>query len=128
MITASRRASATIAFFTPRRLAIADASPARTKPGRLWIRGKGGKKLPTCRAKAVIMAASQQLICLVITMGKTSPTFKQRDLTRAYRAVEAAGGHVARIEIANGKIILVPAGSGESPAASGKSPEDKIKL
>jgi len=48
-------------------------------------------------------------------MGKTSPTFKQRDLTRAYRAVGAAGGHVARIEIdKGGKIILVPAQTGET--------------
>jgi hypothetical protein len=66
------------------------------------------------------MAVSQQLICLVITMGKTSPTFKQRDLMRAYRAVGAAGGHVARIEIdKGGKIILVPAQTGQVIKAAG---------
>jgi hypothetical protein len=65
---------------------------------------------------------------MVITMGKTSPTFKQRDLTRAYRAVEAAGGQVARIEIDKDKIILVPARAGESDQASGASIDDKIKL
>jgi hypothetical protein len=54
-------------------------------------------------------------------MRKTSPPFRQRDLTRAYRAIEAAGGHVARVEIdKGGKIILVPTRVDERAAASGK--------
>jgi hypothetical protein len=83
--------------------------------------------LATYRPKVWPAVQSQELICMVITVGKTSPNFRQRDLTRAYRAVEAAGGHVARIEIDKGKIILVPARAGESDQASGES-DDKIKL
>lgn len=63
-------------------------------------------------------------------MGKNASTFKQRDLTRAYRAVEAAGGHVARIEIQGSKVTLIPgnpARAGESDQASGE-PDDKIAL
>jgi hypothetical protein len=63
-------------------------------------------------------------------MGKTSPTFKQRDLTRAYRAVEAADGQVARIEIQGSKVTLIPGNperAGESDQASG-DPDDKIAL
>ncbi len=84
--------------------------------------------LATCRAKARPAAASQQLRRMVITMGKTSPTFKQRDLTRAYRAVEAAGGQVARIEIDKDKIILVPARAGDSDHVTAGSLDDKIAL
>lgn len=88
------------------------------------------KGLATYRANARPTAASQQLHCMVITMGRTSPPFRQRDLTRAYRAVEAAGGRVDRIEIDNGKIVLVPVRDGESSQANGELPtgDDKIAL
>jgi hypothetical protein len=63
---------------------------------------------------------SQQLICLVITMGKGSPNFRQRDMTRAVKAIEAAGGHVARVEITQNKVVLIPGkgAQGASPIAN----------
>jgi hypothetical protein len=65
-------------------------------------------RFTTCRVMVVLTAESQQLICLVITMGKTSPNFRQRDMTRAVKALEAAGGHVERVEITQNKVILIP--------------------
>jgi hypothetical protein len=46
----------------------------------------------------------------------------------AYRAVEAAGGQVARIEIDKDKIILVPARAGDSDHVTAGSLDDKIAL
>jgi hypothetical protein len=41
-------------------------------------------------------------------MARAQLTFRQGDVTRAIRAVEAAGAHVGRIEIdKDGKIVIV---------------------
>jgi hypothetical protein len=43
-------------------------------------------------------------------MARAPATFKQQDLTRAFRAAQAAGVKVARIEIdRDGKIVIVTA-------------------
>jgi hypothetical protein len=43
-------------------------------------------------------------------MARAPVTFKQQDLTRAFRAAQAAGVKVARIEIdRDGKIVIVTA-------------------
>ena len=42
-------------------------------------------------------------------MSRGPATFRQADVTRAIRAAEAAGKHVARIEIECGKIVVVTA-------------------
>jgi hypothetical protein len=39
--------------------------------------------------------------------------FRQRDLTRAVKAVEDAGVGVARVEIERGKIVIIPGKPGE---------------
>lgn len=45
-------------------------------------------------------------------MANTRATFKQADLTRAYKGVTAAGVEVERVEIdPEGKIIIIPRGS-----------------
>jgi hypothetical protein len=48
------------------------------------------------------------------------PPFRKRDLTRAIRAVEAAGLTVGRVEVSkDGKLTLIPAGQqGEANRAS----------
>ena len=50
-------------------------------------------------------------------MSKGKQAFRRRDLTRAIKAVEAAGKEVARAEIdsVTGRIVLVIAMSGASP-------------
>jgi hypothetical protein len=44
-------------------------------------------------------------------MARAPPTFRQQDVTKAVKAVTAAGVHIARIEIAkDGRIVIITAG------------------
>ena len=53
-------------------------------------------------------------------MARAPSTFRQQDVTRAVKAVTAAGVHIARIEIDKaGKIVIITAGSDQP----GKSTE-----
>jgi hypothetical protein len=54
-------------------------------------------------------------------MARAPSTFRQQDVTRAVKAVSAAGVHIARIEIdKSGKIVIITA---DEPAALGKITE-----
>jgi hypothetical protein len=55
-------------------------------------------------------------------MGKTSPNFRQRDMTRAVKAIEAAGGHVERVEITQNKVILIPGKGAQGDPSIGNEP------
>jgi hypothetical protein len=45
-------------------------------------------------------------------MARASSTFRQQDVTKAVRAVAAAGVHIARVEIDRaGKIVIIAAGA-----------------
>ena len=47
-------------------------------------------------------------------MSRAPSTFRQQDVTRAVKAVAAAGVHIARIEIDKaGKIVIIPTGPNE---------------
>ncbi len=49
-------------------------------------------------------------------MARAPLTFRQQDVTRAVKAVAAAGVHIARIEIDKaGKIVIITAGVTEQP-------------
>jgi hypothetical protein len=50
-------------------------------------------------------------------MSRGPQTFRQRDVTKAVKAVVAAGVEVVRVEVDKaGKIIVVTAGSGDNQA------------
>ena len=52
-------------------------------------------------------------------MSRAPSTFRQQDVTRAVKAVAAAGVHIARIEIDKaGKIVIITAGGRLSRARS----------
>lgn len=49
-------------------------------------------------------------------MTRAPSTFRQQDVTRAVKAVAAAGVGIARIEIDKaGKIVIIPAGATDQP-------------
>jgi len=50
------------------------------------------------------------------SMARAPSTFRQQDVTRAVKAVTAAGVHIARIEIdKSGKIVIVTADPTDQP-------------
>ena len=52
-------------------------------------------------------------------MARTPSTFRQQDVTRAVKAVTAAGVHIARIEIDKaGKIVIIAADANGQPGES----------
>jgi hypothetical protein len=63
-------------------------------------------------------------------MARVPLTFRQRDVTAAIKAVEAAGHTVARVEIGEGKIIVVlapPLGNETAPEPEQKpNPWDEV--
>jgi hypothetical protein len=64
-----------------------------------------------------------------MTMARGPSTFRQRDLTRALRAVGAAGREVLRVEIdRNGRILLVMSDPEPTDADSKQSDSNPIVL
>ena len=57
-------------------------------------------------------------------MARTPPIVKKRDLRNAVEAVVAAGIHVARVEIIDGKITVIAAP--EAEAAPTATPESQL--
>jgi hypothetical protein len=59
-------------------------------------------------------------------MSRGPSTFKQRDLTAAIKAAKAAGATVARVEIENGKLVVIMGQPGEIQA--GGAPDLKGEI
>jgi hypothetical protein len=52
-------------------------------------------------------------------MARAPSTFRQQDVTRAVKAVAAAGVHIARVEIDKaGKIVIITASASDQPTES----------
>ena len=57
-------------------------------------------------------------------MARSPSTFRQLDVTRAVKAVAAAGVHISRIEIDKaGKIVIIPAGETDQPGETTEANE-----
>jgi hypothetical protein len=57
-------------------------------------------------------------------MARAPSTFRQQDVTRAVKAVTAAGVHIARIEIDKaGKIVIIAADANGQPGESTEANE-----
>jgi hypothetical protein len=57
-------------------------------------------------------------------MARAPSTFRQQDVTRAVKAVSAAGVHIARIEIdKSGKIVIITADTPDQPGKIGEANE-----
>jgi hypothetical protein len=62
--------------------------------------------------------------CLGVAMARAPSTFRQQDVTRAVKAVTAAGVHIARIEIdKSGKIVIVTADPTDQPGETTEANE-----
>lgn len=60
-------------------------------------------------------------------MSRNPSTFKQADVTKAVKAVAAAGVEVARVEIDKaGKIVIVAGKSGEANGGESANPWDTV--
>jgi hypothetical protein len=60
-------------------------------------------------------------------MSRAASAFRQSDVTKAVRAVEAAGVGVARVEIdKDGRIIITPGKPSDAPAPASGNEWDKI--
>jgi len=53
-------------------------------------------------------------------MSRGPCTFRQRDLTAAIKALQAAGVKDARVEVEKGKIVVVIGNHGDTPASADK--------
>jgi hypothetical protein len=64
----------------------------------------------------------------IAAMTRAPSTFRQQDVTRAIKAVSAAGVNIARVEIDKaGKIIIITGGTTEQPGqASGNDLDNWI--
>jgi hypothetical protein len=52
-------------------------------------------------------------------MARAPSTFRQQDVTRAVKAVAAAGVHIARVEIDKaGKIVIITTSASDQPTES----------
>jgi hypothetical protein len=62
-------------------------------------------------------------------MGRAPSTFRQLDVTRAVKAVAAAGVHIARIEIdKSGKIVIITADPMGQPGETTEANEwDRVR-
>jgi hypothetical protein len=57
-------------------------------------------------------------------MARAASTFRQQDVTRALRAVTAAGVHIARVEIdKSGKIVIIIADPTDQPGETTEANE-----
>jgi hypothetical protein len=61
-------------------------------------------------------------------MARRIATFRQYDVTRAIKAVVAAGGHVARIEISAEKIVLLTSETDATTESIPVEPKRKVVL
>jgi hypothetical protein len=60
-------------------------------------------------------------------MARGPATFRQQDVTRAVKAVAAAGVHIARIEIdKTGKIVIITAGPTEPDETTESNEWDRV--
>jgi hypothetical protein len=62
----------------------------------------------------------------VTDMARAPSTFRQQDVTRAVKAVTAAGVGIARVEIdKSGKITIITANAAGAPDGKGSTPLDE---
>ena len=63
----------------------------------------------------------------VSAMARAPSTFRQQDVTRAVKAVAAAGVHIARIEIdKTGKIVIIASDGPDKPGETEANEWDRV--